>query len=132
MDYHSSSYVVAFSLAAKQVETNLAVVDPVDIPVFNCCQEVKFAFGPISSKLISIFFNLEKWTLPQEGLSQFGDDYHLSNWKNLFHTLKDVFPTWTALVWVGKDHAPDIKPPTGLLANKRDHACHTKTDLAPP
>jgi hypothetical protein len=132
VDYHPSSYVAAFSLAAKRVETNLAVVDPMDIPIFNCSREVEFAPGPLSPKLISLFPNLEKWTLPQEGLSQLGDDYYLGNWENLFHTPEDVFPTWAALVWVGKDHAPDIRPPTGLLANKRDHAKHTKTDLAPP
>jgi hypothetical protein len=132
VDYHPSSYVAAFSLAAKRVETNLAVVDPMEIPIFNCSWEVEFAPGSLSPKLISLFPNLEKWMLPQEGLSQLGDDYYLGNWKNLFHTPEDVFPTWAALVWVGKDHAPDIMPPTSLLANKRDHARHTKTYLAPP
>jgi hypothetical protein len=110
----------------------LALVDPMEIPIFNCSREVEFAPGPISTKLISIFSNLEKWTLPQEGLSQLGDDYYLGNWNNLFYTPEDVFPSWAALVWVGKDHALDIKPPTGLLTNKKDHAQHTKTDLAPP
>ena len=130
--YHPSTYVFAFSLAAKQVETNLAIVDPVDIPIFNCSKEVEFALGSISLKLIGIFPNLEKWTLPQEGLSQLGDDYYLGNWENCFHSPNDIFPTWAALVWMGKDHAPDIRPPTGLSANKRDHARHTKTNLAPP
>ena len=132
MDYHPSTYVATFSLAAKRVETNLAVFDPMDIPIFNCSREVEFMPGPVSPKITGLFPHLEKWTLPQQGLSQLGDDYYLGNWENLFHSPNDVFPTWAALVWVGKDHAPDIRPPIGLLANKRDYARHTKTDLAPP
>ena len=132
VDYYPNTYVAAFSLAAKRVEINLAVVDSVDIPIFNCSREVEFIPGPISPKLIGLFSNLEKWTLSQESLSQLGDDYYLSNWESLFHSLEDVFPTWAALMWIGKDHAPDIRPPIGLLANKRDYARHTKTDLAPP
>ena len=79
VDYHPNTYVAAFSLAAKRVETNLAVVDLVDIPIFNCSREVEFIHGPISPKFIGLFPNLEKWTLPQEGLSQLGDDYYLGN-----------------------------------------------------
>ena len=93
VDYHPSTYVAAFSLAAKRVETNLAVRDPQDIPIFNCSREVEFTSGPISPKLIGIFSNLEKWTLPQQGINQLGDDYYLGKRENLFHSSDDVFPT---------------------------------------
>ena len=98
VDNHPSTYVATFSLTAKRVKTNLAVSDPQDIPIFNCSMEVEFTQGPISLKLIGLFPNLKKWTLPQQGLSQLGDDYYLGNWENLFHCPDDEFPTWAALV----------------------------------
>ena len=135
-DVHPASYVAAYYLAKDRVEAKRAARDPTQVIPFKGLSEVLLSnlqLGPMRSQIAQEFPELESWTVPQALQTRFGDDYYLGKWDNLFHKKEDApFPTWDAIVWIGKDHGLDVRPPPSLLASGRYIGRHTKNDLAPP
>lgn len=124
LDVHPAAYVNKFGATKTRLGAKIVAGVPQGIPIWNFSADLAFKRPPLgetNSMPPGVLSRLITWKIPLPTMSSVWDDQFLGNYEQLFEADMDIpFPSWEALLWIGRDHI-DVRAPPIVAMESMDH-----------